>query len=895
MTSTNTKKKVFLIDSLALIYRAHFAFINNPRMNSKGQNTSAIFGFINSLLEIIEKEKPTHIAAAFDSYEPTMRHENFIQYKATRDKQPEDITFAIPYVKQIIQAMNIPVIEVPGYEADDIIATLVRKIDKKDTEIYMVTPDKDYCQLVEQNVFLYKPGRAGKDAEIWDTSKVLAEFGIEKVEQVIDIQSLTGDAVDNIPGVPGIGSKTAQSLISQFGNLENLLAHTQELKGKVRESLEKYADQARISYQLARLINDAPVDYNPEDFEMKDWNKDKLEEIFSELEFRNLAKRLLGKELEIKRNEKIEIQGDLFADDSALKAKDHFELIRVGPGSKESENVRFQSLKSKFVSLAFYYSNKELFLAELESVVLAFNKEKAFLLPFENANKNLIREILTNQDLLKIGYDFKTDLLLLKSNDLEINGLLFDNQIAHYLIDSEVSHDFLRLCENYLHKNVVLNIKSDEEKGLYAIMNIGLYELFSKEINAKYESLYYEMEALLIKVLAEMEFNGVKVSNEVLSGLSSAMQQEMQEIENKVFQLAGVGFNLNSPQQLGHILFNVLKLDPDAKRTKKSGQYSTNEEVLTRLAEKHEIARMILEYREIQKLRSTYTDALQSMVNPNSGMIHTTYEQAVASTGRLSSRNPNLQNIPVRTERGRRIRKAFVARGENRFILSADYSQIELRVVAHVSADQAMMEAFREGKDIHTSTAARVFNVLPENVNPDMRRKAKEVNFGIIYGISSWGLSQRLGIPKKEGAEIIENYFKNFPGIKNYMDESIEKARKLGYAETLFGRRRYLRDIHSVNAMQRAFAERNAINAPIQGTAADIIKLAMIKIHHSLKQGNFKSLMIMQVHDELVFDVVEDELEEIQLLVREGMEKVVSLNVPLVVDIGIAENWLDAH
>ncbi|HPD66161.1 MAG TPA: DNA polymerase I [Bacteroidia bacterium] len=895
MTDANAKKKIFLIDSLALIYRAHFAFINNPRINSKGQNTSAIFGFVNSLLEIIEKEKPTHIAAAFDSYEPTVRHEDFTAYKANRDKQPEDITFAIPVIKQILQAMNIAVLEMPGYEADDIIATLVKQADRVNSRVYMVTPDKDYSQLVDDHIFIYKPGRGSKEVEIWDTQRVLKEFGIEKVEQVIDIQSLTGDAVDNIPGVPGIGPKTAQSLINQYGSLENLLAHTHELKGKIKENLETYAEQARISYQLAKLMTDAPVILDEKAFAVKEWDKSRLEEIFGELEFKNLSRRMLGKEPEIKSKEGIEVQGDLFTTYPNHQSPSMIQIIHVHTGDKETEHIRFLLKKSKFLSLAIQYTDDKLFTSEIKAFAVSFNQEKAYLFDYQEETKEMLQEILSAQDITLIAYDFKKDIMLLKSNGLEFNGFLFDNLIAHYLIDSESSHDFNRLCENYLHHQFVSGSHPADDPGQFAFLNIKLYELFSKEIEEKYHHLFHSIEIPLVSVLAEMEYHGVKISSEILAALSAELQNELKALEEKVFRLCGMSFNLNSPQQLGHVLFNVLKLDPDAKKTKKSGQFSTNEEVLTRLAEKHEIAGVILEYREIQKLKSTYSDALPGLVNPVSGMIHTSYEQAVASTGRLSSRNPNLQNIPVRTERGRLIRKAFIPRQPERLILSADYSQIELRVVAHVSNDEAMIEAFRTGKDIHTSTAAKVFGVKSEEVNSDMRRKAKEVNFGIIYGISSWGLAQRLGISKKEASEIIDNYFKSFPGIKNYMQESIEKARKSGYAETLFGRRRYLRDINSVNAMQRAFAERNAINAPVQGTAADIIKLAMIKIHDTFKKEKLKSLMIMQVHDELVFDVIQDEYEVVTELVREGMENVVRLKVPLIVDIGKGMNWLDAH
>jgi len=898
MQDNTNKKRICLIDSMALIYRAHFAFINNPRINSKGQNTSAIFGFINTILDVIEKEKPTHIAAAFDSYEPTLRHEDYSEYKANRDKQPEDISFAIPYIKKILSAMGIPILELPGYEADDLIATISKQIKPEDGSVMMITPDKDYSQLVDDHVFILKPGRSDKPSEIWDKQRVLSEFGIKRVEQVIDIQSLTGDSVDNIPGVPGIGPKTAQSLIEEYDNLENLLANTDKLKGKVKENLEKYADQARMSYHLAKLIINAPVEFNPEKFKKKEWDEALLENLFTDLEFRNLAKRLLNKDLDFRKKETILVQGDLFQQDAQvnemieLLENDYKEIENI----KELEDFLFSANKVKHISIKVFSDGNNPISSKLSGIYLSFAPAKSVYISFVKYPEFLpaVSKLLLDNKVLKIGYNLKSDIIILKNNEIKLSGSLFDNQIAHYLIDADTSHDFERLCENYL-KVRQENTDKGKESLAYCDYNIRLYDYFRNEIEKVYKELYDQLESRLIPVLAQMEINGVRIDGDALNDLSKGMMQEMKVLETKIYQLSGISFNINSPQQLGHVLFNILKLDPEAKKTKKSGQYQTGEEVLLKLTDKHEIVNLVMEYRELQKLKSTYLDALPLLVNPVTGLIHTTYEQAVAATGRLSSRNPNLQNIPIRTSRGRQTRKAFIPRSNNNLILSADYSQIELRVVAHASQDDAMIDAFKKGIDIHTSTASKVFGVSQENVTPDMRRKAKEVNFGIIYGISSWGLSQRLGIPKKEGAEIIENYFKNFPGIKRYMDESITKARENGYAETIFGRRRYLRDINSRNAMQRSFAERNAINAPIQGTAADIIKLAMIRLHDLFETNGLESKMIMQVHDELVFDVKKDELETVKSLVKESMEHAASLTVPLLVEMGSGKNWLEAH
>ncbi|MBL6963112.1 MAG: DNA polymerase I [Bacteroidetes bacterium] len=908
---TEKKNKLFLLDAMALIYRAHFAFIRNPRINSKGFNTSAIFGFVNALLEILEKENPSHIAVAFDSYEPTIRHEDFTEYKANRDKQPEDISLSIPYIKSVLDAFNIPVMEIPGYEADDIIGTIAHKAPLDSFDVFMFTPDKDFAQLVKENVFLFKPARSGQPNEIWDIEKVKEEFGIKRIDQVVEIQGLMGDSVDNIPGVPGIGPKTAKQLIADYDNIENLLANTEKLKGKVKENLENFGDQARLSKKLATLITEAPIDFNESELKINEWNKEAIEQLFAQLEFKNLGKRVLGKEPEVKK----------LPDDTALlnfgdtnQEEDDFESYNEQ--KKEYKQLELDSEITREVEkiiqkgrygMHIELSSPDSYQAAIKSIALCCEKDKSCVIKFSpNKDKaaellKLLKPLFEKSELEKIGNNLKPASIVLKRSGIHLHGNLFDNLIAHYILDSESRHDLELLSEQYLNYKMLNqgSLSTDQLYSYYceqADINLQLFAEFKKEIKENhFEELFYKVESPLIEVLADMEYAGVKLNVDDLRTYSKVLEDELQKLEKKIHQDTGVPFNINSPQQLGHVLFEILKLDPNAKKTRKSKQYSTNEEVLRKLAPKHEVVRLVLDYRAIQKLKSTYVDALPGLQNEQSGLIHTTYDQAVAATGRLSSKNPNLQNIPIRTERGRFVRKAFVSRSVEHLLVSADYSQIELRVIAHTSQDEGMMEAFNLKQDIHTSTASKVFGVPLDKVNPDMRRKAKEVNFGIIYGISAWGLAQRLDIPRSEGSEIINHYFTNFPRIKEYIEKCQEDARKLGYAETILHRRRYLRDINSRSAVQRSFAERNAVNAPIQGSAADIIKIAMVKIHREFKRKKLESMMIMQVHDELIFDVVKGELEQVESIVRENMENAYSLSVPLTIDLGKGNNWLEAH
>jgi DNA polymerase-1 len=896
------KKKLFLVDAYAFIYRAHFAFIRNPRINSKGLNTSAIFGFVNSLLEILEKEKPTHIAVAFDSKGPTVRVADFTEYKANREKQPDEITVSIPIIKKILDALKITMLEVPGYEADDIVATISKKAQKDEYDVFMYTPDKDYAQLVTDNVFLYKPSRKDKPSEIWDVQKVLDEFGIKRTEQVIEIQGLMGDSVDNIPGVPGIGPKTAQKLIAEFDNIENLLANTDKLKGKIKESLENNAENARISRQLAELITDAPVEIEEEKFIRQQPDEELLEQIFAELEFRNLSKRIFGREA--KKTEKKEIKeevADLFSgiQEEKEEVKSLSELEIDYKEITEFEEVKGLFSNNKTLAVYFDFSSNDYFSASLKSIAIAIQKNQAFYFKTQEIDIQKIAELFTENHEV-YGYDLKFPILFFKNAGFEINPEIFDVQLAHYIIDSENKHDLDLISEIYLNYQTSQSQQDASEiKDFHcekADVIFQFAEVFQKEIDEnKFNEVFEKVEQPLTQVLADMEFAGVKVDKKVLNDYSKELEEDLNKVEKEIHKISGVSFNVNSAQQLGHVLFEIMKLDPKAKKTKKSKQYSTSEDVLVKLKDKHEIANLVLDYRGIQKLKSTYIDALPQLINEKTGKIHTTFDQVVAATGRLSSKNPNLQNIPIRTERGRYTRKAFIPTSIENTLISADYSQIELRVIAHTSQDENMVEAFNDNLDIHTATAARVFKVGLEDVNSDMRRKAKEVNFGIIYGISSWGLAQRLGIPRSEGAEIKENYFKSYPKIKEYIDACIQQAREKGYAETIFGRRRYLRDIDSKSSMQRSFAERNAVNAPIQGSAADLIKLAMIDIFNEFSEKQLKSKMILQVHDELIFDVYKPELEKVQEIVKNKMENVHPLSVPLIIDMGSGNNWFEAH
>jgi DNA polymerase-1 len=934
---SDSPKKLFLLDAMALVYRAYFAFSTNHRVNSKGLNTSAMFGFTNTLLEVLKKENPTHIAVIFDTSAPTHRHEAFEDYKAHREAMPEDLSKSIPYIKQIIRAFNIPSIELDGYEADDIIGTFSKRAEAAGFTTYMMTPDKDYMQLVTEKVLMYKPARNGNGAEVLGVKEVCERYGIERPEQVIDILGLMGDTSDNIPGIPGVGEKTAIQLVKDFGSIDNLLANTSQLKGKLKEKVEMNTDKAIMSRQLATIHCDVPVEFNEKELELEEPNKDALREIFQELEFRRMAQIILGEDLPVAVAEKdSKGQMDMFGTAT-------IETIIITESSDESEvvynnisnvlhNYEIVNTAEKRASLIqeLLASNEVSFDTEttgldanqVELVGLSFSikEHEGWYVPIpENYDDALaivqeFKPVYEHPTILKIGQNIKYDMNVLKWYNIEVQTPIFDTMVAHYLIQPEMRHNMNVLAEAYLKYSPVsietligkkgkdqLSMRSVDENVIseYAAedadITLQLKEKFQPMLKETLtEKLFHEVEIPLIPVLGAMEREGIKLDMPVLAEFSKILEQDILAIDKEIQALAGTPFNISSPKQVGDILFEVLKIDEKPKKTK-TGQYATSEDILSKLAGKHPIIDKILDYREIVKLKSTYVDALPQLVNPRTGRLHTTYNQVVAVTGRLSSDNPNLQNIPIRTERGREVRKAFIPRNDDFVLLSADYSQIELRIMADLCKDPGMLEAFNNHQDIHASTAAKVFGVADNEVTSDMRRKAKMVNFGIIYGISAFGLSERLNIPRKEAAGIIEQYFMKYPLIKDFMDSSIEKARSQGYVETILGRRRYLRDINSNNATVRGFAERNAINAPIQGSAADMIKIAMINLHRIFNERKFKSRMLLQVHDELVFDVHKDELDEIKPLVVEQMRIALPLSVPVDVEAGTGLNWLEAH
>jgi DNA polymerase-1 len=963
-------KKLFLLDAFALIYRAHFAFSKNPRINSKGMNTGAVLGFTNTLLDIINNEKPTHIGVAFDTSAPTFRHVSFEAYKAQRQEQPEDITVAVPYIKRLCTAFQIPILELDGYEADDIIGTIAKKAEKGHYEVYMMTPDKDYAQLVDEHIFLYKPAYLGNEVDKLGVKEVLAKWEIQNVMQVTDILGLQGDAVDNIPGIPGIGAKTAVKLIAEFGSVENLVANANKLKGKQRENVEQFGQQGILSKQLATIDTNVPIEFDEEGLRYKGFNPELLKNLFDELEFRTLRRKLFGEEPSVRtqtttqssgwdseqikkpeKSPKNTPQGSLFeggnsfASDNTYKSEE-FETLTDSeiesptthsqqPTAKQTIDtvlhdyhlidtpelrkslIHFLSLQDE-ICFDTETTSTDPYESELVGMSFAYLKNEAFYVPIpENQAeaKKIVQEfksIFENPSIKKIGQNIKYDVIVLKSYEIDVQGISFDTMLAHYLIDPDTRHNMDVLAENYLNYSPV-SIETLIGKGKNQgsmrevdVKKVAEYAAEDADITFQLknvfvpilkkdnlEELFYKVEMPLVEVLAEVERNGVKIDVEALNLYSKDLEKELKDIEQSIYNLAGEPFNISSPQQMGKILFDKLKLMDKPKKTK-TGQYATGEEILATLTE-YQIVREIQEYRQMLKLKSTYIDALPTLVSKKDGLIHTSYNQAVAATGRLSSNNPNLQNIPIRTERGKEIRKAFVPRSQDFIIVSADYSQVELRIMASFSKDVAMVEAFKQGKDIHTATASKIFKVPENEVSSDMRRKAKTANFGIIYGISAHGLSQRLNIPRKEAAQIIDAYFAEFPAVKTYMDEVIQFAQEHEYVETMLGRRRYLRDINSRNFTQKSFAERNAINAPIQGSAADIIKLAMINIHQWLKNQNLKSKMIMQVHDELVFDVYLPEYELISTKIKELMENAFHIEVPLVVEVGKGENWLEAH
>ncbi len=933
------EKSLFLLDAMALIYRAHFAFSKNPRINSKGLNTGAPFGFTNSLYEIIDKRRPTHIGVAFDTSAPTFRHVQFPEYKANRDETPEDIRVAIPIVKDIVRAFGIPVLELDGFEADDVIGTFAKKAAKEGFEVFMMTPDKDYGQLVEEHVYLYKPAFMGNGVDIMGIPEVLAKWDIERIDQVIDMLGLQGDSVDNIPGIPGVGPKTAAKLLKQYSTVENLVAHSHELKGKLKERVEEFGEQGILSKDLATINIEVPLDFEEEALKYTGPKVDDLKKIFEELEFRTTLKRILGEggsAPKARPKPAAAEQMGLFGDAPAAAAS----ATEDEPVVAEKQNIattehqyhlidtpvlRKRLVKYLLAQEEFCFDtetdNVDPIEANLVGMSFSYQKGEAYYVPTPHDDRETTTaiveefgEVFASENILKIAQNAKYDIQVLKNYGMAVEGPIFDTMIAHYLIDPDTRHNMDILSETYLNytpvsiteligkkgakqgnmKDVPVH-KVVEYAGEDADITLQLKHKLAPQLDERaVTKLFNEVELPLVNVLADIEYNGVKIDTEALAAMSGELQEESVKAQQQIFELAGEEFNIASPKQLGVILFDKMKLVDKPKKTK-TGQYATGEDILSKLAVEHDIARLILEFREYQKLKSTYVDALPKLISPVDGLVHTDYRQAVAATGRLSSNNPNLQNIPIRTEKGREIRKAFIPRDENHTLMAADYSQIELRIVAAFAQDESMIDAFKNGRDIHATTASKVFGVPLEEVDRDMRRKAKEVNFGLIYGISAFGLAQNIGISRTEAQEIITAYFNEFPGVKRYMDEQVNKAREFTYVETILGRRRYLRDIHSKNMVGRGHAERNAINAPIQGSAADMVKVAMINIDQWMKAEGLKSKMIMQVHDELVFDVYKPELELMKERIPELMKNAIPLDVPMEVETGIGENWLIAH
>lgn len=925
-----SEKKLFILDAYALIYRSYYAFIKNPRINSKGLNTSAIFGFTNTLLDVIKTQKPTHLAVAFDFPSETLRQQDYADYKANREETPEDIKKSIPIIMEIIKGFDIPILMVEGYEADDVIGTIVKKAEKQGFTSYMMTPDKDFGQLVSEHTFMFKPGRSGKPAEVWGVKEVCESFEIEHPTQVIDILGLWGDASDNIPGIPGIGEKTAKTLISKYGSVENLIANAEnDLKGKQKDNVIAFASQGLMSKQLATIILDVPVDFNPNELILSKPNEQRLIELFSELEFRTLAQRAFGVSIQSTNSEgqldmfSVEEEDDnqtevVVSDFKTIENTEHsYHLVKTEQEIKhlvaklsaldcfcfDTETDNIEAIDAQLVGMSFSFNKGEAYY-----VAIPLNKEKA------EAILAHFKPVLENEKIEKVAHNIKYDLAVLRNYGVDVKGSYFDTMIAHYLIKPDMRHNMDVLAETYLGYSPVsietlIGKKGKNQKSMadltpeeivdYASEDADitwqLKDQFKAQITKSHlDKIYHDIESPLVSVLEKMEREGVNVDKEALKSMSKDLAKDLIAYEEKIYQLSGEKFNIDSPRQLGEVLFDKMKIPAKIKKTK-TGQYATNEETLDKLRDTHEIFDVILDYRSTKKLKSTYVDALPELINKRTGRLHTNYMQTVAATGRLSSINPNLQNIPIRTEKGREIRKAFIPRNNDYTLLAADYSQIELRIIAALSEDKSMIDAFNSGTDIHSVTASKVFKVGIDEVTRDMRSKAKMVNFGIIYGISAFGLSQRLSIPRKDAKEIIDNYFEQYYKVKEYMDNAIKGAREKGYVETLLGRRRTLKDINSSNAIVRGHAERNAINAPIQGTAADIIKIAMINIDKAFDRKKLQSKMILQVHDELVFDVLKPEVEAVQEIVIHEMENAVKIAVPLTVESSTGSNWLEAH
>ncbi|WDF60360.1 DNA polymerase I [Flavobacterium sp. KACC 22758] len=948
----STQKRLFLLDAYALIFRGYYAFIKNPRINSKGMDTSAIMGFMNSLLDVIKREKPDHLAVAFDKEGSHARTEMFAEYKANRDETPEAIKIAVPYIQELLKAMHIPIIELAGCEADDLIGTIAKQAEKQNYKVYMVTPDKDFAQLVSENIFMYKPARMGNGIEIWGVPEVLAKFEVERPEQVIDFLGMMGDAVDNIPGLPGVGEVTAKKFLKEFGSMENLLANTDKLKGKMKENIEANKDKGILSKKLAAIMCDCDVVFNEDDYELSRPDIEKTDAIFQELEFRRMAEQFdnlfkvgAGNEsgstpaqdakLYKKPQPKNEDQFDLFGgggttlDESAEAARNSFyntlentehsyQTVQGDLGIK----LLLQNLQ-KQTSVCFDTETTgiDALHAELVGMSFSYEKGKAFYVPFPESQeeaKALIDKFVPffeNENIEKIGQNLKYDLKILSNYGVTVKGKLFDTMIAHYLINPDMRHNMDILAETYLKYSpksieTLIGKKGKNQLSMrdvpledikeYAAedadVTLQLKEIFTAELDkTETKKLFDEIEIPLVSVLADMETEGIRLDVEFLKQMSKEMDVEIKSLEEQIYKTAGEKFNLASPKQLGDILFDKLKIGGAKQKKTKTGQYATGEEVLTYLANDNPIVKQILDWRQMVKLQSTYILALPEQVDKKTLRVHTDYMQTVAATGRLSSNNPNLQNIPIRTERGRQIRKAFVARDENYTLISADYSQIELRIIAALSGEENMIAAFQNGEDIHRATAAKVFDVALEEVSREQRSNAKTVNFGIIYGVSAFGLSNQTSLSRSESAALIDAYYKTYPRLKSYISEQVDFAREKGYVQTILGRRRYLKDINSANAVVRSAAERNAVNAPIQGSAADVIKIAMINIHKKLRDENWKSKMLLQVHDELVFDVHNDELEKIQPMIKHEMENAFKMSVPLEVELGLGKDWLEAH
>lgn len=930
----NHEKKLFLLDAYALIFRSYYAFIKNPRITSKGMNTSAIFGFLLTLEEVLQKQKPSHIAVVFDTPAPTFRHEMYKEYKATRDETPEDIKKAIPYIKQLLEAYRIPVIDCPGYEADDVIGTLAGKASERGFTTYMMTPDKDFAQLVSDNVIMFKPSRGGNESVRWGVDEVKREFSVQRPEQVIDILALMGDTSDNIPGAPGVGPKTAMKLISEYGSIEELFRNSDKLQGKLKEIIENNREQIEMSKKLATIELNVPVVFKEEELITEAPDRNKLKSLFDELEFRTVAARILAEadrpektpaQKEVFDTPKENIQGTLFGNEITAPAIKRNTIDNVAHNylliESDSDIKELVSRAIQLKELCFDTETTSINPLESELVAIAFSLEmgSGFMIHFPESRQKtqnileILRQVFEDPAIVKIGQNLKFDIQVLANYGIEVNGPLFDTMIAHYLLEPDMRHNMNLLSETYLlyspvHIESLIGEKGQNQKNMRAVaveklteyavedadITLRLKDVFEPRLKSEgLSDLAQDIEMPLIRVLAGMERNGVKLNQDDLKSITVDLREDILALEKEIYSLAGTEFNISSPKQLGDILFIRLKLDDNARVTK-TRQFITNEEILQRLSGKHPVINKVLEYRGLKKLLSTYAEALPQLVNKKTGRIHTSFNQAVASTGRLSSNNPNLQNIPVRDERGREIRKAFIPEKKHIFF-SADYSQIELRLMAHLSKDKSMIADFLSGNDIHAATASKIFGVAIEDVTREMRSRAKTANFGIIYGISSFGLAERLTIGRKEAKELIDGYFNSYPGVKAYMDESIRKARELGYVTTMFGRKRYVRDIVSRNQVVRGNAERNAINAPIQGSAADIIKIAMVKIHERMKAEQLASKMILQVHDELIFEVSTPELEKLKDIVIFEMTNAVKLNVPLKVDWGTGKNWLEAH